>query len=103
VAPLVFVLAITLAKEAFDDLQRMRKDRELNNKKYKKLLKDGTYKDISAADIKVGNIIKINQNERLPADMVLLSTTETSGAIFIRTDQLDGETDWKLRKAVACT
>merc|ERR1712226_1582558 len=33
-------------------------------------------------------------------DMVLLRTTEQSGACFIRTDQLDGETDWKLRLAV---
>jgi len=32
--------------------------------------------------------------------MVLLYTTEKSGSIFIRTDQLDGETDWKLRKAI---
>ena len=32
---------------------------------------------------------------------VLLRTTETTGACFIRTDQLDGETDWKLRLAVA--
>jgi phospholipid-translocating ATPase len=33
----------------------------------------------------------------------LLYTTEKNGTIFIRTDQLDGETDWKLRKAVATT
>jgi len=34
---------------------------------------------------------------------VLLRTTEKSGASFIRTDQLDGETDWKLRRAVDYT
>lgn len=34
---------------------------------------------------------------QVPADLVLLRTTEKSGASFIRTDQLDGETDWKLR------
>jgi phospholipid-translocating ATPase len=32
--------------------------------------------------------------------MVLLRTTEPGGGCFIRTDQLDGETDWKLRLAV---
>jgi len=26
-----------------------------------------------------------------------------SGGCFIRTDQLDGETDWKLKVAVGCT
>jgi len=35
--------------------------------------------------------------------LLLLYTTEKSGSVFIRTDQLDGETDWKLRKAVAMT
>ena len=35
--------------------------------------------------------------------MVLLRTTEKSGSCFIRTDQLDGETDWKLRLAIAET
>ncbi len=43
------------------------------------------------------------QDQRVPADMVLLRTTEGSGACFIRTDQLDGETDWKLRLAVPPT
>ena len=42
-------------------------------------------------------------DERVPADMVLVRTTEKSGSCFIRTDQLDGETDWKLRLAVTET
>ena len=58
---------------------------------------------ISAKDIKVGMIIKVNHNQRLPADLLLLYTTEKSGSIFIRTDQLDGETDWKPRKALSRT
>ena len=56
-----------------------------------------------AQNIKVGDIIKVNQNEVFPADCILLHTTEKSGTVFIRTDQLDGETDWKLRKAVGLT
>lgn len=35
--------------------------------------------------------------------MVFLRTTEQDGACFIRTDQMDGETDWKLRLAVQTT
>jgi phospholipid-translocating ATPase len=34
---------------------------------------------------------------------VLLYTTEKTGTVFIRTDQLDGETDWKLRKSIQIT
>ena len=53
--------------------------------------------------MRVGDIIKVHHNERIPADLVLLYTTEKSGSVFIRTDQLDGETDWKLRKAITQT
>uniref|UniRef100_A0A8C5BCM8 Phospholipid-transporting ATPase n=1 Tax=Gadus morhua TaxID=8049 RepID=A0A8C5BCM8_GADMO len=42
-------------------------------------------------------------NQRVPADMIFLRTTERNGSCFLRTDQLDGETDWKLRLPVACT
>jgi len=35
--------------------------------------------------------------------MLLLRTTGDDGSSFIRTDQLDGETDWKLRRAVPFT
>lgn len=53
--------------------------------------------------MQVGDIIIVEKDERVPADLVLLRTTEKSGAVFVRTDQLDGETDWKLRLAVPAT
>ncbi|VDN49965.1 unnamed protein product [Dibothriocephalus latus] len=45
----------------------------------------------------------LDKNQRISADMILLWTSEPNGACFIRTDQLDGETDWKLRNAVPVT
>lgn len=45
----------------------------------------------------------MDKDERVPADLVLLRTSENSGTVFVRTDQLDGETDWKLRLAVPAT
>jgi phospholipid-translocating ATPase len=100
VAPLFFVLAVTIIKESIDDITRFKRDREINGTKYEKLTKEGTYKDTTSATIAVGDIIKIKHNQRIPADMILLYATDKSGAIFIRTDQLDGETDWKLRRPV---
>jgi phospholipid-translocating ATPase len=76
VAPLAFVLIVTIIKEEFDDLQRKYKDRDINNRKYEKLRKDQTFKKVSSSKIKVGDIIKVYQNERIPADMILLQTTE---------------------------
>lgn len=103
IAPLVFVLSITIIKEQYDDLQRKHKDKEINQKKYEKLDRNGAFVTTSGEKMKVGDIIKVNKDERIPADMILLYTTEKSGTIFIRTDQLDGETDWKLRKAITYT
>lgn len=51
----------------------------------------------------MGHIIEVKSNQRIPADMVVLSTNEEDGTVFVRTDQLDGETDWKLRKAINFT
>ena len=56
-----------------------------------------------AEELQVGDIALVQSGERVPADMVLLYTTDKAGTVFIKTDQLDGETDWKLRKAIAFT
>uniref|UniRef100_A0A9J2PBC9 Phospholipid-transporting ATPase n=1 Tax=Ascaris lumbricoides TaxID=6252 RepID=A0A9J2PBC9_ASCLU len=100
--PLGFVLTITLIREALDDFVRFLRDRELNGEKYDKLTPHG-FESVASSDISVGDLIVIQKDKRVPADVVLLRTTEKSGASFIRTDQLDGETDWKLRIAVPVT
>jgi phospholipid-translocating ATPase len=50
-----------------------------------------------AKDIKVGDILKLHENQRVPCDSLLLQVRTKTGITFIRTDQLDGETDWKMR------
>ncbi|KAI8331646.1 phospholipid-translocating P-type ATPase [Blakeslea trispora] len=97
--PLCFVLLITISKEAFDDYQRYKRDKEANSQLYQCLTPNG-FQHIPSSKIRVGDMIHITKDQRIPADMVLLRTTEESGASFIRTDQLDGETDWKLRLAI---
>lgn len=92
-------MTVTIGKEAYDDFKRYQRDKEANSQIYQKITPQGVVKIPSSA-IRVGDVIKLEKNERVPADMVLLRTTEKSGSIFIRTDQLDGETDWKLRVAV---
>ncbi len=67
------------------------------------MIKNGAVKPVKSKDIRVGDVVIIHAKERVPADMVILSTSEHSGSIFIKTDQLDGETDWKVRRAVRST
>ncbi|KAI8659711.1 Phospholipid-transporting ATPase [Fusarium sp. Ph1] len=201
IAPLAFVLCITMGKEAFDDIARRRRDTEANSEEYnilvfqdsdstqtplrqRKMLKsellrkqskrpkgardslsDILEEDDSQApppssrvvevsrkskDLKVGDVLKLTKGQRVPADVVILKCFSSEaptpapipeepaeeesllafgdgeadpagkgkqpaedtpeedesgpgGETFIRTDQLDGETDWKLRLASPLT
>ena len=101
-APLGFVLTVTLIREAVDDFLRYKRDKSINSQLYQKLTPT-TREVIPSSKIKVGDLILVYKDQRVPADMIFLKTTEKNGACFIRTDQLDGETDWKLRLAVSAT
>ncbi|KAH9581677.1 ATP synthase subunit 9 [Schistosoma haematobium] len=100
--PLGFVIAITMIREAVDDIGRWSRDRDVNMAIYGKYVRN---KEVSvmSSDIKVGDLIRLEKNQRVPADMILIWTSDRNGSCFIRTDQLDGETDWKLRYAIPTT
>ncbi|THZ67152.1 phospholipid-translocating P-type ATPase-like protein [Aureobasidium pullulans] len=166
--PLLFVLTITLGKEAMDDIHRRRRDQEANSERYTVLqfgdhdtssrrrqrpvdpdadgLLDTDVREVSKPSrlLKVGDVLVMTKDQRFPADVVILksfsqessaqpeplpeseeanlfepeaakvpepplanqTTSEdpsAGGEAFIRTDQLDGETDWKLRLASPLT
>ncbi|XP_043364173.1 probable phospholipid-transporting ATPase IIB isoform X4 [Dermochelys coriacea] len=101
-APLGFVLAVTMVREAVDEFRRYQRDKEMNSQLYSKLTIRGKVQ-VKSSDIQVGDLIIVEKNQRIPSDMVFLRTSEKTGSCFIRTDQLDGETDWKLKVAVSCT
>jgi phospholipid-translocating ATPase len=101
-SPLILVMTLTLAKEAYDDFKRYRRDKESNSTKYR-LIRHGQLHTIQSQDIQVGDLIEIHAKERIPSDVVIVATSEPTGSIFIKTDQLDGETDWKVRRAVRTT
>uniref|UniRef100_A0A671EZL0 Phospholipid-transporting ATPase n=1 Tax=Rhinolophus ferrumequinum TaxID=59479 RepID=A0A671EZL0_RHIFE len=100
--PLGFVLAVTIIREAVEETRCYLRDKEVNSQVYSRLSARGTVK-VKSANIQVGDLIIVEKNQRVPADMIFLRTSEKNGSCFLRTDQLDGETDWKLRLPVACT
>jgi magnesium-transporting ATPase (P-type) len=120
IAPLAFVLLVTMGKEAYDDYKRNLRDREANSARYLVLaphsssnnedLSNSRLEDnltptrsVPSSSIRVGDLVLLEKDQRVPADLVLLRTSDSSGTCFIRTDQLDGETDWKLRVTVPAT
>lgn len=54
-------------------------------------------------NVKVGDIVRIHNNEEIPADIILLSTSDSDGACYVETKNLDGETNLKVRQSMKCT
>lgn len=52
--------------------------------------------------IQVGDFVRIYNNDELPADIIVLSTSDTDGACYVETKNLDGETNLKVRQALRC-
>ena len=110
ISPLAFVICVSMAKELYDDINRRIQDKKTNSTKVEVLapIENNTNFIIiqkSAADLLVGDIIQLKKDCRVPADIIVLKTFNEANdnQAFIRTDQLDGETDWKLRKAPGIT
>ena len=61
----------------------------------------GTYhwETMKWKDVKVGDIIKLQRDDDIPADIVLLQATGVNGIAYIETMALDGETNLKTKSA----
>ncbi|KAL9108896.1 MAG: hypothetical protein Q9227_006427 [Pyrenula ochraceoflavens] len=51
-------------------------------------------------NVQVGDFVRIYNEEQIPADMVILSTSDPDGACYVETKNLDGETNLKVRQAL---
>uniref|UniRef100_A0ACB8E818 Phospholipid-transporting ATPase VD n=1 Tax=Sphaerodactylus townsendi TaxID=933632 RepID=A0ACB8E818_9SAUR len=61
---------------------------------------DEEYVDKFWKHVTVGDFIRLSCNEEVPADMVLLYSTDADGICYIETSSLDGETNLKQRQVV---
>ncbi|XBI17507.1 hypothetical protein VPH35_059544 [Triticum aestivum] len=101
VLPLAFVLFVTAVKDAYEDIRRHRSDRRENNRLAAVLAPQtaGEYLPKKWKHIRVGDVVRVASNETLPADMVLLATSDPTGLAHVQTVNLDGETNLKTRYA----
>uniref|UniRef100_A0A8K9Y1B2 Phospholipid-transporting ATPase n=1 Tax=Oncorhynchus mykiss TaxID=8022 RepID=A0A8K9Y1B2_ONCMY len=81
IVPLVLVLSITAVKDATDDY--VSKEKWMN--------------------VRVGDIIKLENNQFVAADLLLLSSSEPHSLCYIETAELDGETNMKVRQSLSVT
>ncbi|XP_057768948.1 LOW QUALITY PROTEIN: phospholipid-transporting ATPase 1-like [Salvia miltiorrhiza] len=98
IMPLAFVLLVTAVKDAYEDFRRHRSDK-IENSRLAWVLVDEKFQQVRWKDIRVGEIIRVCADETLPCDMVLLSTSDSTGVAYVQTTNLDGESNLKTRYA----
>lgn len=51
-------------------------------------------------EVKVGDVIRVQNNEEVPADVLILSSSDSDNCCFVETKNLDGETNLKVKQAM---
>eukprot|EP00741_Cyanophora_paradoxa_P018391 tig00000204_g17756.t1 len=99
---LAVVVSVSMIKEAVEDFERYKSDREMNGKETD-VLRGTQFERTPWRDVRVGDVIRVRADEQLPADIVLLSSSGKDSSCFVETANLDGETNLKIKKALADT
>jgi phospholipid-translocating ATPase len=68
-----------MLREGYDDIKRAYRDKKINSEIYILITEDGQRKEILSSELQVSDIIIIQRNQRVPADVVLLQTSDKSG------------------------
>jgi len=114
--PLSFIIAVSLVKDLFEDFARKAQDRAENNRY---VLASSTkqpqstarssrrasgkgqssFQEIEWKNIRVGNIVKVMENQYFPCDVLLVNSSLPKGICYVETKNLDGETNLKHKQA----
>ncbi|CAL6099061.1 Phospholipid-translocating_ATPase [Hexamita inflata] len=96
IMPIVFVLGIAAVREIIEDFGRRKQDKYQNNQKYT-VFRNMEERVVKGQDIMQGDLIKIDENQEVPCDSLLLYSSEASKIAYVNTSQLDGESNLKPR------
>uniref|UniRef100_A0A665WJ88 Phospholipid-transporting ATPase n=1 Tax=Echeneis naucrates TaxID=173247 RepID=A0A665WJ88_ECHNA len=96
--PLLFILVVAAVKEIIEDLVRF----------WIIIIKtlifqNGAWEIVHWEKVAVGEVVRAANGDHLPADLVILSSSEPQGMCYIETSNLDGETNLKIRQGLQMT
>jgi phospholipid-transporting ATPase len=106
--PLFFIISVSAIKDLAEDYKRKKSDTAENMKPMKRI-NGGRIESSKWKNARVGDIIKIQNNEYFPCDLLLVGSSDVKGVGYVETKNLDGETNLKhkvvpkeLRKVLDC-
>lgn len=90
--PLLFILCVSGLRAASEDWNKHKADEKRNSYPYEVLTSDGKFKTMKSGELRVGNILKVKQNDMIPCDLVFIGSALPKGHCFIDKANLNGET-----------
>ncbi|NXG19155.1 AT8B3 ATPase, partial [Grallaria varia] len=100
--PLSCLLLIRGLRDLIDDIGRHQSDRSINSRPCE-ILSGKSFQRQKWRDICVGDIVRLRKESFVPADMLLLCSSEPSSLCYVETADIDGETNLKFRQALLVT
>ncbi|XP_041278418.1 phospholipid-transporting ATPase IK [Onychostruthus taczanowskii] len=100
--PLSCLLIIRGLRDLIDDIGRHRSDRSINSRPCE-ILAGRRFCWQEWRDICVGDIVRLRKDSVVPADLLLLCSSEPSSLCYVETADIDGETNLKFRQALLVT
>ncbi|KNC99972.1 phospholipid-translocating P-type ATPase, flippase [Spizellomyces punctatus DAOM BR117] len=99
VIPLSIVLVASAVKEIMEDMKRHSQDAETNARSVK-VLSGSQFIPKQWRHVVAGDIVRVENGQFFPADLILLSSSEPDALCYIETSNLDGETNLKIRQGL---
>ncbi|KAM4706764.1 phospholipid-transporting ATPase IK [Discoglossus pictus] len=100
--PLLFLLTIRGFRDLLADIARHKSDKTVNNRLCD-ILMGRSFSREKWKDIVVGDVIRLRKNEFVPADLLLLYSSEPNSLCYVETADIDGETNLKFKQALMVT